>query len=213
MKRRQTPPLHVRPDEMTARHDFALLVKISVTEVTGWLADFRSHVISECMQNSSLIGKELTLEALSSIAVKQMGEEGQLGVRVPQDSSPIAPRIQIATEDGTFRTGSVKELATTRILEGAKVVPVVQVAHLWQESVYIASRLASSECVFIRQCKMRTTASRRPTSEASRQSSCVSDTLGTLESRCRTRYSHESARFKRLKCLLHSTSAGLPTVE
>ena len=95
------------------------------------------HVISECVQNSSLIGKELTLEALSSIAVKQMGEEGQLGVRVPQDSSPIAPRIQIATEDGTFRTGSVTELATTRILEGAKVVPVVQVAHLWQESVYI----------------------------------------------------------------------------
>ena len=32
---------------------------------------------------------------------------------------------------------SVKELATTRILEGAKVLPVVQVAHLWQESVYI----------------------------------------------------------------------------
>ena len=131
------PPLHVRPDEMTARHDFALLVKISDTAVTDWLADFRSHVISECVQNSSLIGKELTLEALSSIAVKQMGEEGQLGVRVPQDSSPIAPRIQIATEDGTFRTGSVTELATTRILEGAKVVPVVQVAHLWQESVYI----------------------------------------------------------------------------
>ena len=132
-----TPPLHVRPDEMTARHDFALLVKTSDTAVTDWLADFRSHVISECMQNSSLIGKELTLEALRSIAVKQMGEEGLLGVRVPQDSSPIAPRIRIATEDGTFRTGSVTELATTRILEGAKVVPVVQVAHLWQESVYI----------------------------------------------------------------------------
>ena len=32
-----------------------------------------------------------------------------------------------------------------------------------------------------RHCKTRTTASRLPASEASRQSSCVSDTLGTLE--------------------------------
>ena len=166
------------------------------------------------MQNSSLIGKELTLEALSSIAVKQMGEEGLLGVRVPQDSSPIAPRIQIATEDGTFRTGSVTELATTRILEGAKVVPVVQVAHLWQESVYIGIAPRLLRMRVFPAVQTRTPALRRPASEASRQSSCVSDTLGTLEPMPYSVVSTVTSQHAlRLKCLLHSTSAGLPTVE
>ena len=78
---------------MTARHDFALLVKISDTAVTDWLADFRSHVISECVQNSSLIGKELTLEALSSVAVKQMGEEGLLDGNLSSEHRVAARRV------------------------------------------------------------------------------------------------------------------------
>ena len=147
-----TPPLHVTPEMMTPEMEYALVLRICDMSVTDWLREFREYVIQECDDNEEIIGKELTVEALCYIAVKSMGEQGHIGVRVPQDSSPYPPQIQIATEYDeeackyTTRAGTVRELVDMprEVLQGCKVVPYVQISHLWQESAYcgIAPRLA-----------------------------------------------------------------------
>ena len=84
-------------------------------------------------------------------AVKLMGSDGQIAVRVPQDGSPYPPHIQFCKTDeelrySPLRNGTVAELARmpAEILQDAKVVPHVQISHLWHDKGHcgICPRLA-----------------------------------------------------------------------
>ena len=75
---------------------------------------------------------------------------------MPQDSAPYPPHIQFAEwydpsysgEQGDYalRRGSVAELASmpVEVLQGAKVIPHVQISHLWHDKGHcgICPRLA-----------------------------------------------------------------------
>jgi len=137
-----TPPLHVQREMMKPQHEFALVIKVHDRKVVDWLAALRNFVIKECEADSSIIGKELTLDALRDIAVKPMGESGQLGIWVPQDGSAYPPQIEMATKSAqgySLRAGTVSELVhmPPDELQRSKVVPLVHISHLWQDSVYI----------------------------------------------------------------------------
>ena len=83
----------------------------------------------QCEERPGLFGFQ---GHLLESAVKPMGVNGHLAVRVPQDSSPYPPHIQFAQRhysgehagDYALRTGSVAELVAmpTEVLQGARVV-------------------------------------------------------------------------------------------
>ena len=135
-----TPPPQVTLETMNRDDDYLLVLRIDDGSVTEWLSDFRDFVLDQCEERPGLFGFQgHHLES----AVKPMGVNGHLAVRVPQDSSPYPPHIQFAQRhysgehagDYTLRTGSVAELVAmpAEVLQGARVVPYVQISHLWHD--------------------------------------------------------------------------------
>ena len=134
-----TAPAHVTLEGMTPEDDFILMVKIKDLSVIEWLKGFREFVLEQCKERPQLVGvdRSLKLEA----AVKLMGSDGMIAVRVPQDGSPYPPHIQFCKTDkemshGPLTNGTVAQLARmpAETLKRAKVVPQVQISHLWQDN-------------------------------------------------------------------------------
>ena len=136
-----TAPPHVTLETMNRDDDFILMLRIEDPSVTQWLKGFREFVMEQCEERPELFGfKDHFTWELGS-AVKLMGSDGQIAVRVPQDGSPYPPHIQFCKTDeearyGPLRNGTVAELARmpAETLKRAKVVPQVQISHLWQDN-------------------------------------------------------------------------------
>ena len=125
-----TAPAHVTLEGMNRDDDFILMLKIEDPSVTQWLKGFREFVMDWYARTQ-----------WCSEAVKLMGSDGMIAVRVPQDGSPYPPHIQFCKTDeemshGPLTNGTVAQLARmpAETLKSAKVVPQVQISHLWQDN-------------------------------------------------------------------------------
>ena len=133
-----TAPPHVTLEAMNRDDDFLLILRIEDLSVTQWLKGFREFVMEQCEERPELFGFQdhVMLES----AVKLMGSDGHIAVRVPQDGSPYPPHIQFCKTDeemshGPLTNGTVAQLARmpAETLQSCKVVPQVQISHLWQD--------------------------------------------------------------------------------
>ena len=145
------PPPPVTLETMNRDDEFLLILKIEDDRVLEYLSGFRKYVLGQCEERPEMFGFDM--QHLQS-AVKPMGTKGHIPVRVQQDSAPYPPNIQFAewhysgehAGDYKLRKGSVAELASmpAEVLQGAKVVPHVQISHLWHDKGHcgICPRLA-----------------------------------------------------------------------
>ena len=135
-----TAPPHVTLETMNRDDDFILMLRIEDPSVTQWLKGFREFVLEQVKERPELVGVDRSLKLES--AVQLMGSNGRMAVRVPQDGSPYPPNIQFCKIDnigyyGPLRNGTVAELVSmpAETLQNAKVVPHVQISHLWHDKV------------------------------------------------------------------------------